>query len=172
LHDNGSVAKISVDGTDCPIWEQSPFSPKWWSFKINGPAVRYEVGISIQKPLIVWVNGPFQPAPFPDGKIARECGLYDALAPWEKFVCDGGYHGPKADKPTGYNTESQKMKARVRARHESINSRFKKYGILRKHFRHDISKHRMVFFAVANICQIGLMEDEPTFKLAYFEIDD
>jgi hypothetical protein len=30
----------------------------------------------------------------------------------------------------------------------------------------------MGFFAVANICQIGLMEDEPTFKLAYFEIDD
>jgi hypothetical protein len=64
------MAKISVDGTDCPICEQSPFSPKWWSFKMNGPAVRYEVGISIQKPLIVWVNGPYQPAPNPDGKIA------------------------------------------------------------------------------------------------------
>jgi hypothetical protein len=139
---------------------------------MNGPAVRYEVGISIQKPLIVWVNGPYQPAPYPDGKIARELGLYDALLPGEKFICDAGYHGPKADKPTGYNTESQKMKARVRARHETINSRFKKFGILRKPFRHDISKHRMVFLAVAKICQIGLMEDEPSFEIDYFDIDD
>jgi hypothetical protein len=118
------------------------------------------------------VNGPYQPAPFPDGKIARECGLCDALVPGEKFVCDGGYYGPMADKPTGHNNEDQRMKARVRARHETINSRLKKFGVLRKPFRHEISKHRMVFLAVSNLCQIGLMSDEPTFEIEYFDIDE
>jgi hypothetical protein len=30
----------------------------------------------------------------------------------------------------------------------------------------------MVFLAVAKICQIGLMEDEPSFEIDYFDIDD
>lgn len=52
---------MSVDGTDIPIYEPSPFTPSWFSFKLNGPGLIYEVGLSIFKNKILWINGPFCP---------------------------------------------------------------------------------------------------------------
>ena len=43
----GNRCLISIDGTDCQIQEPTPFSPKWFSHKFNGPGIRYEVGILI-----------------------------------------------------------------------------------------------------------------------------
>jgi len=39
---------ISVDGTDFTITEPTPFSPIWFSHKTNGPAIRYEVALSVR----------------------------------------------------------------------------------------------------------------------------
>ena len=38
----------SLDGTDFRIREPSPFSTKWWSFKFNGPGLRYEIAIEAE----------------------------------------------------------------------------------------------------------------------------
>jgi hypothetical protein len=38
---------MSVDGTDCPVHEPWPFDTKWYGQKLNGPGVKYEVGVSI-----------------------------------------------------------------------------------------------------------------------------
>ena len=38
---------ISVDGTDCRIYEPEPFDTKWYSHKFNGPGLRYEIGVCI-----------------------------------------------------------------------------------------------------------------------------
>eukprot|EP00171_Calliarthron_tuberculosum_P022157 IDg22157t1 len=45
---------VSVDGTDCSIEEPYPRSTKWYSHKINGPGLRYEIGLSLLHSTIVW----------------------------------------------------------------------------------------------------------------------
>jgi hypothetical protein len=44
---NGSVCKMTIDGTDCRIWDPMPFSPKWYSHKFKCPGLRYKVGLCI-----------------------------------------------------------------------------------------------------------------------------
>jgi len=98
------VCKISVDGRDFSIQEPSPFDRKWYSHKFKGAGVWYEVGVCLQTGDIIWMNGPFECGSFPDGKIAAEMGLYASLDDSEKFVCDGGYYGPRAEKSNGITT--------------------------------------------------------------------
>ena len=43
IQDQGNHAKVSVDGTDCPIQETSPFDPTLWSHKLNAAGLRYKV---------------------------------------------------------------------------------------------------------------------------------
>jgi hypothetical protein len=49
---------LSFDGTDCPILEPWPFNKKWFSHKLNGPGLKYEVGVCNPTGEIVWVKGP------------------------------------------------------------------------------------------------------------------
>jgi DDE superfamily endonuclease len=165
--DNGSICKISVDGTDFHIQEPRPFDRKWFSHKFKGPGVRYEVGVCLQTGDIVWTNGPFQCGSYPDGKIATEMGLDAALDRGERYVCDGGYYGPRADKPNGLNNADQYMKQVARSRHETVNARFKQFGVLAQVFRHQPEKHGIVFNAVAIITQLCLMYDQPLFQIYY-----
>ena len=53
-------AFVTVDDTDFPINEPSPFSSTYFSHKINGPALRYEVAVSVGPANIVWAHGPFK----------------------------------------------------------------------------------------------------------------
>ncbi len=50
---------VSVDGTDVQIFELSPFSTEWYIYKFKSGGLRYEVGVSIEKENLVWVNGPY-----------------------------------------------------------------------------------------------------------------
>jgi hypothetical protein len=86
--DNGSHCLVSVDGTDFGIYEPSPFSPKWYSHKLNGPGLRYEIAICIQTGEPVWINGPFPCGSWPDLRIARNA-LVDALDAGEYYLADG-----------------------------------------------------------------------------------
>ena len=54
-----------------------------------------------------------------------------------------GFLAPKADR-----------RSQWRARHETINRRFKQFHVLQDVFRHDLTKHQVCFFAVANVTQI------------------
>lgn len=51
---------MSVDGTDVPKTEPSPFSRTRFSYKLKEVGLRYEVGVSINGGHIVWINGPFR----------------------------------------------------------------------------------------------------------------
>ena len=66
--------RISVDGTDCPILDPSPFDPAWYRHKINWPAVRYDIALSVETAKIVWANGHWPCGAFSDLRIFR-CGL-------------------------------------------------------------------------------------------------
>src|SRR5687767_9700831 len=149
IADNGSVCKVSVDGTDFGIYEPQPFSPHWYSHKINAAGVRYEVGIAIHTGWIVWIHGPFPCGEWSNLRIMRETIIY-ALDTDEYLLGDGGYNDRRnyTVTPTGINNYLEHMKSVVRARHETCNGRFKTWQILSNEFRHNISKHGPSFRAI------------------------
>ena len=140
MADPGQRCKITVDGTDFRIQEPSPFDPKWYSHKFRGPGLRYEIGVCIKTGWIVWVNGPFPAGAWPDREIARS-GINRHLENNECYVGDGGYYdgGQWAEMPTGHNNAEQKMYALARARHETVNSRFKMLWVPVKHIQASIA---------------------------------
>lgn len=169
MGDNGSVCKVSIDGTDFRIREPSPFDPKWFSHKFHGPGVRYEVGVCIQTGWIVWTNGPFPCGEMNDLQIARSWLIFE-LDENEKYLADGGYRdgGQYSETPNGLNNDDQRMKAVVRARHETINNRFKQFGSLSQRYRHKLHHHGTVFRAVAAVVQLGIMSNsQPVFSVDY-----
>jgi hypothetical protein len=170
MKDNGSICKISLDGTDCRIQEPRPFNPKWCSHKFKGPGVRYEVGLCIQTGWIVWVHGPYPCGSHPDLKIAR-MGVFTQLNEGEMVVADGGYRDGRvfADTPTGMNNADQRMKSIVRARHETVNGRIKNFRILKDIYRSNLDDHGLVFKACAVIIQIAIQTDEPLFEVVYYD---
>jgi hypothetical protein len=165
------VCKITLDGTDCPIQEPRPFDRKWFSHKFKAAGVCYEVGLCIQTGWIVWVNGPYPCGRYPDLRIARDVVVHK-LRRGEKILADGGYRdgGIYMETPTGLNNLDQKMKKIARSRHETVNSRFKIFGILRKLYRHNLQKHACVFHSIAVITQIAIQSDEPLFQIKYYDL--
>ena len=47
LGDVGRRCLMTVDGTDYEIYQPALFSKHWYSHKFNGPAIKYEIGVSI-----------------------------------------------------------------------------------------------------------------------------
>ena len=161
---------MSVDGTDYRINKPKPFSKKWFSHKFKGAGLRYEVAVAIQSGHIVWTNGPF-PAGTPDLKIFRQ-DFKKVLKNGERVEADKGYRGEPTniDLPqenTGGCTTQMLVKKRVRARHETVNARFKEWGVLKNRFRHKISRHHSVFRAIVVITQLKIENGHPLFQVEY-----
>ena len=159
-----------MDCTDCSTYEPQPFDPSNFSVKVNGPGLRYEVGLGIQSGDIVWVNGPFQPGVFNDDSIAKQKGFCAALGPRERFLADSIYSGWRPIVPTGRNNADEKMKNRARARHETVNARLKRFGALKQVFRHRLDQHGSVFHAIATICQVEIEEGSHLFPVDYDDL--
>jgi hypothetical protein len=168
--DNGSICLVTIDGTDCPIYEPAPFDRCWYSHKFKGPAVRYELGVCIQTGWIVWKNGPYPAGTWSDLKIARDKVLSKLLLN-EKILADGGYrdHGAFCETPTGLNNPDQVMKQKARARHETCNRRMKQFTVLSKTFRNKRDLHIYCFHAVANIVQLDIALGNQLFDVIYFD---
>jgi len=163
---NGSRCLVSVDGTDFKVNEPRPLNPGFCSHKFKHATVRCEVGVAIQHPSVVWLNGPFPAGTWSDCRIAMNW-LDHALLPGEMHVADGGHRDghQRADTPTGLHNDDDKMKSKVRARHETVNKRFKEWHCLSDCHRHSLEKHGVVMRAVANIVQIEMEEERPLFQL-------
>ena len=174
---------ISVDGTDCPVFEPRPLSKAMYSHKLNRPCLKYEVGVCLKTGNIVWTSGPFVGSKN-DGAIFRE-GLSKLLYDEEAVEVDGGYGGDKKMKPPmmGMDSKERKMKSIARAQHEAVNGRLKQFNVLTCHFRHTtkpnrdgmMKKHGMCFNAVAVITQLKLtsgvesiFEDGLEYDVNYF----
>eukprot|EP00536_Pseudo-nitzschia_multiseries_P019074 jgi/Psemu1/58787/gm1.58787_g len=147
---------ISVDGTDCPAYEPWPFSRQMYSHKLNGPGIKYEVGVCLKTGWIVWINGPFVGSAN-DATIFKE-GLSTLL------------HDDEGLPDMGMTSKQRKMKANARAQHETVNGRLKIFNVLTTHFRHMkpnrqgmMQKHGMCFNAVAVITQLKFASGETTF---------
>jgi hypothetical protein len=160
---------VTVDGTDCPIYEPTPFSRAWFSHKLNGPGLRYEVAVCIQTGDIVWINGGFPCGRWPDIKIFR-LSLKHRLVPGEMVETDKGYKGEPtcARTPEDYVSYiDKKAKSRARSRHETVNKRLKQWGCLNQTFRHDRRDHKLCFAAVAVCTQLSFERGERPFHCYY-----
>ena len=141
--------------------------PKWFTPKFCGPGLRYEVGVFIATGHIVWLQGPYPCGDWPDVRIARSC-LHFWLLPWEKYVSDGLYKLCRGYAMTPVRRERSHMdyvRGVVRARHESVNRRFKIFKILSHKYCHPIETHGDVFRSVSNIVQILLENGMPMYDI-------
>lgn len=114
-----------------------------------------------------------------DLRIARDWLIYE-LEEGEKALADGGYYDGYEffDTPTGDNDDpDQYMKQLARARHETVNGRFKMWSSLSSMFRHPIEKHGMIFRSVGNIIHFVMDEEGLTdyerglYGVAYYDRD-
>lgn len=149
--------RVSVDGLDFQIYEPSPFNSCWYSFKHNGPGLRYEISLSIRTGKITSVDGPFPCGSFLDLKIFRG-GIKNYLEESEMVIADKGY----PDEKVYHDIESERF---VRSRHEHIHKRSRHFGVLRYKFVHDIRKHSVCFRAVANLTQLAIVSGEPLYNI-------
>jgi len=162
--DTGKKAKVSVDGTDFRLPQQHPkkrcFSHK---AKMKCSGCRCKVAVCIQTGDIVWINGPFPCGAFPDITIFRRGLKQKLLQAREKAQADLGHRGEPNTViiPNDFDSDAtKKLKADVRARHETVNKRFKQFECLNRLFRHDINKHQDFFTAVAVVAQIAITNGE------------
>jgi hypothetical protein len=136
--------------------------------KINGVALKYEVGVCIQTGYIVWVNGPFKAGKWNDIKLNRST-LKEQLLPGEMVEADRGYRGDETVRcpDTVFPRSYKQAKQKARARHKMVNGRLKKYRVLASVFRHERNLHQFVFYAVAVIKKIGFEDGSPPFSVSY-----
>ena len=158
---------ITVDGTDCRIWEKQhetfPVDTKLCSKKFNHAAFKYEIALAIHHNKIVWVNGPFKAGGMHDITVFREGGLKDKMPNDKWMIADRGYTTSKPDEVTmiafpnsADSKELALFKSRARARHESLNGRLKMFDCLNNTFRHSSEKHQIAFEAVCVLVQYQL----------------
>lgn len=172
IRSTGCECLMTIDGIDLQINEPTQFDPLWFSHKFNGPALRYEVGVSIQTGWIVWIHGPFPAGDFPDIEIFR-LGLYDLLAPNERVEADMGYSGDdKTRNPNDFNDniEWRYQKGKARARHEAVNGKMKQFKILSSVFIGNRNRHYIIFNAIAAIVQSEIFEGRIVFELANYDV--
>jgi hypothetical protein len=158
----------SVDGTDFRIAEQGK---DFYSHKFKKSGLRYEVGICIATGDIVWLNGPYECGLWPDISIFRD-SLLSHLETNERVEADDGYIGEhplyiKCPKGFANPEETLFMQQRVRNRQETVNKRFKDWGLLKQVYRHEIPFHGSAFRAIAVITQLAINGGEALFQCGY-----
>jgi hypothetical protein len=110
------------------------------------------IGVSILREDLVWIQGPYPAGAFNNVKIFNKV-LRCFLEPGEHIEVDNRYIGAAdkvkcPDNPCNPAVNEGKQ-SRVHSRHETINGRFKTWGVLSQVYRHNITCHSEVFRAVA-----------------------
>ena len=173
LYDVGNDCLMTIDGTDFRVPQTGEAKTGNWfaSHKYAGKsALRYEIGVSIIGGDLVWIQGPYPAGRFNDIAIFNKV-LRHFLEEGERVEADNGYVGATdkikcPDNPCN-RVENEGMQSRARYRHETINGRFKSWGILRQTYRHDIRRHGEVFRAIAIMTQLAISNGSPLFEVEY-----
>ncbi len=148
---------------DFEIFEPSPFSKKWYSFKDNDPGLRYEIALCIETGNIVWGHGGVPCSKYSDLKLAREVFVH-MLEPNERAIADDGYMDNNYFVNPRNSQNYPKIK-KILARHETINKRLKQWKCLGSRFRHPLYRHPLCFHAILNITQIRIGNGAQLFEL-------
>ena len=153
-----------MDCTDCEIEDPTDFDEIWYSHKLNGPGVKYEVGVSIREGNIVWVFGGIPCGEKNDLDLSRERFLHQI--PYnEKVIADDAYEDCLRFICPSRRPQAAGTIRRILARHETVNNLLKSFRVLSCPFRHDLHKHRWCFYAVANITHLVIRFESPLFPL-------
>jgi hypothetical protein len=94
----------------------------------------------------------------------------------ERVEADDGYRREspryvKCPASIGSRKEMETASAFVRRRHETINKRFKQWGILKQVYRGDATKHGTTFRVCAIITQLAIQNGETLFQVYYEDPD-
>ncbi len=155
---------MSIDGTDCAILEPHPLDPRNFSFKLNGPGLRYEMALSIRTGMIVWVYGGKPCGSWPDLRLARHRFVHQ-LQPGEKAIADDGYADYDYFICSRYRPQSSVHIKRILARHETINGRLKAFAVLNSDFRHSLDMHHLCFYACATLVQVRIIRGDYLYEV-------
>lgn len=126
--------------------------------QVQAPGLRYKIGMSIASGRIVWANGPFPCGTYSGLKIFQS-GMNNAHEANERVIADGGYVDECCMK-FGENQKLTRLQVVIRARHETVNRRFKQFSVLGNRFRHALSRHSAWFYAVCNITEVRVENGE------------
>lgn len=139
----------------------------YYSHKLNGPGLTYEIAINLTESKVVWLNGPFPAGNTDLVMFRKENGLKSRLVDGMYLVGDRGYKGEdQVLLPNSLDEEAiKKFKKRASARHESFNSKIKKFSILSECYRHPIDLHPVVFEAICVLTQYTMEIESPLFEI-------
>ena len=175
-----------LDNKHIPCYEFrcSP-SSKWWSHKLNGPGVGFEVVTNpTDKGLMMWASGPYPAATHNltcfrggtknDQDNWRESSLYNNMPDGLRLVADSAYAGQFDKVTTTMQAHDQKTKelfARMKSMQETIFSRFSSFRVLSNGFRHGkntddkLEKIGLSFDAIAVLIQLDIQTGRPLFDV-------
>jgi len=168
----------SIDGADFRVKGKKLFdgSPdtRYYSYKFKAAGLRYLVIMSIRNSDIVFIAGPYLPGVYNDLQILRRCGVLAMLEHGEKFEADDGYMGEYpayVDCPGGYaaRPDQERMRGRLRMRHEHVNKRMKNFRCMVNRFNHGVEKHSSCFRAVAVLTQLSMESGEPMIDMREYD---
>ena len=154
-----------MDGTDCQITERKPYNRKYFSYKFNGPGLKYEIALSIKTGRILWVNGGVPCGVGNDLTLARS-KFVKKLLPGEKAVADKGYKDRRYFITPDLVRDDGEFQKKIRAMHENINFGIKTFKAVADKFRHSLPKHILCFFAIVNLVQLKIDNGNPMAKLS------
>jgi len=84
------------------------------------------------------------------------------LNPNELVIGDGTY----ADETCLYSDDdNEELTKLIRARQETVFRRFKSFNVLQHRYRHNLTKHSSIFFAIANLIQSSIIHGEELFEI-------
>lgn len=159
----------SIDGTHCLIEEPRKFpDSKWYSHKFHGPALTYQIVLSLHESKVLSIIGPY-PAGNSDLTVYRmEDGIKNMIPHGSRLIGDRGYVGePETiSTPNDHDTlRAAQFKGRARSRHETFNGRLKDFNVLDQAYRHtgrqaivldDYEDHKQIFESVCILVQYDL----------------
>jgi hypothetical protein len=156
---------ITTSTIDFPILDPRKKNSKkelspYYSHHVKGPALRYEVGVSIFGGDIVWTNGPFRAGCETESEIFEN--LKESIDPDEiaeqfsrlDLFCD---KSPDSD-------TAKMVPSKTRDRQKMVNDRLMSFKILQR-FRHNVLSHDTVFRAIVALVQLSIEKEIVTFEL-------
>ena len=149
------------------------WSARWYSYKHNVAALRYEIALGIRSGNIVWANGPGLAGGTNDWQIFNT-GLKNMLEPNERVEADSGYSAGDPEfclTPKGiwHPAEKDDLRNKLRARQETVNTRLTNFKAMGDVWRHGIERHALTFCAVLVIVQIQIENGNPLFEIDNYE---
>jgi len=175
-NDRGDDCLVSIDCIDCQFQQilidnlekpgKKMVNKALYSFKFRGPALRYEVAVSLLSNDIVWINGPFCPGDWNDLEIFRS-SLINQLETGERVEADNGYVG-EAPKyvvcPASITTKIEELALmrRVEGRHEVLNKHIKNWKCMKGPFHvkgtpfEKMEKHSSLFRSCTVVTQVAM----------------